>query len=86
MARQAAEFDFARSIRDIESLKVGMLTAVSEVYELMQDGYAGGEALGEALAGVVSSAVFLGEKLGISFDEMDRRVARKMENGRIARG
>lgn len=71
-------FDFAKNIREIETLKVGMLSAVCEVYELMQDVSGGNEALGEALAAVVCAAQALAGKVGLPPGEMERRVQQRM--------
>ena len=57
MMREPEDFDIARNIRDIEALKTGLLAGVTEVYQLMQDGGAGREALGEALARVLAEFI-----------------------------
>ncbi len=81
--REPEEFDIARSIREIETLKTGLLAGVSEVYQLMQDKETGREALGEALAGVMYSAVELAGRVGVSVDDLDRRVTRRMRARRL---
>ena len=77
------EFDFAKNIREIEALKAGLLAGVSEVYQLMQDNGTGREALGEALAGVMYSAVELASRVGVTMEDLDRKVTRRMRAKRL---
>ena len=79
MREQDSSFDFVKHIREIEEFKVGMLTAVSEVYELMQASSAAEDALGEALCGVVCSAMNLAQCLGISQEHLQRRIEQKLQ-------
>ena len=81
--REPDEFDIARNIREIESLKTGLLSGVSEVYQLMQQGGIGREALGEALAGIMFSAVELAGRVGVTVEDLDRRVTRRMKTKRM---
>ena len=77
------EFDIARNIREIEALKAGLLAGVSEVYQLMQDNCTGREALGEALAGIMYSAVELAGRVGVTMEDLDRKVTRRMRAKRL---
>jgi hypothetical protein len=81
--RDPEEFDIARNIREIESLKAGLLAGVSEVYQLMQDAGPGREALGEALAGIMFSTLELAGRVGVSVEDLDRRVTRRMRAKRL---
>jgi hypothetical protein len=83
MMREPDEFDIARNIREIESLKTGLLSGVSEVYQLMQQGGTGREALGEALAGIMFSTVELANRVGVTVEDLDRRVTRRMKVKRM---
>lgn len=83
MMREPEEFDIARNIREIESLKTGLLSGVSEVYQLMQQGGTGREALGEALAGIMFSTVELANRVGVTVEDLDRRVTRRMKVKRM---
>ncbi|MDD3242850.1 MAG: MazG-like family protein [Eubacteriales bacterium] len=74
------DFDFARNIRQIETLKVGMLSAVCEVYELMQNAPDGSEALGEALSAVIGTAQLLAQRVGLPRQELEKRVARRIRD------
>lgn len=76
--RQPEELDIARSIREIEAVKCGLLSGVSEVFELMQDTGTGREALGEALAGIMFTTMELAQKVGVTVDDLDRRVTRRL--------
>lgn len=80
------EFDIARNIREIEALKAGLLAGVSEVYQLMQDAGPGREAMGEALAGVVFNAMELAGRVGVTVEDLDRRVTRRMRAKRLDAG
>jgi hypothetical protein len=80
---EAEEFDIARNIREIEALKIGILAGVSEMYQLMQDGGAGREALGEALAGIMFSAMELAGRVGVTMEDLDRRVTRRIRAKRL---
>jgi hypothetical protein len=84
--RDPEEFDIARNIREIEALKAGLLAGVSEVYQLMQDAGSGHEALGEALAGIVYASMELAGRVGVSIDDLDRRVTRRMRAQRMGAG
>jgi hypothetical protein len=84
--REPEEFDIARNIREIEALKVGLLAGVSEVYQLMQNGGEGREALGEALAGVMFSTLELAGRVGVSMEDLDKRVTRRMREKRLHSG
>lgn len=81
--KEPVEYDITRNIREIETLKTGLLTGVSEIYQLMQENDTGREALGEALAGVMVSAVELAGRVGVSVDDLDRRVTRRMRAKRL---
>jgi hypothetical protein len=80
------EFDIARNIREIEALKAGLLAGVSEVYGLMQDAGSGREAMGEALAGIVFNAMELAGRVGVTVEDLDRRVTRRMREKRLGAG
>lgn len=84
--REPEEFDIARNIREIEALKTGLLSGVAEVYQLMQDGGAGREALGEALAGLMFHTMELAGRVGVTVDDLDRRVTRKIRAKRLSTG
>jgi hypothetical protein len=84
--RDPEEFDIARNIREIEALKAGLLAGTSEVYQLMQDAGSGREALGEALAGIMFSAMELAGRVGVTMDDLDRRVTRRMRAKRFGAG
>lgn len=75
-------FDFARNIREIEELKVGLLQAVSQVHEMMLDVPGGGEGLGEALSALISQARQLGGRVGLTQEDLERRVQARMRAGR----
>ena len=80
------EFDIARNIREIEALKTGLLSGVTEVFQLMQDGGSGREALGEALAGIMFTSLELAGRMGVSTEDLDRRVTRMMRTKRLNAG
>lgn len=80
------EFDIARNIREIEALKTGLLSGVTEVFQLMQDGGPGREALGEALAGVMFTSLELAGRMGVTTEDLDRRVTRMMRTKRLNAG
>lgn len=81
--RDPEEFDIARNIREIEALKAGLLAGVSEVYQLLQDAGSGQDALGEALAGVMFSTLELAGRVGVTVEDLDRRVTRRMRAKRM---
>ncbi len=83
MMREPDEFDIARNIRELELLKTGLLSGVSEVYQLMQQGNTGREALGEALAGIMVCSVELAARVGVPVEDLDRRVTRRMKGHRM---
>jgi hypothetical protein len=80
------EFDIARNIREIEALKTGLLAGVTEVFQLMQDGGTGREAMGEALAGVMFTSLELAGRVGVTTEDLDRRVTRMMRTKRLNAG
>ncbi len=84
--RKPEEFDVARNIKEIETLKTGLLSGVAEVYQLMQDGAAGREALGEALAGLMFNTLELASRVGVTVDDLDRRVTRRIRAKRLGTG
>ena len=84
--REPEEFDIARNIREIEALKTGLLAGVTEVYQLMQEGGSGREALGEALAGVMFNTLELAGRVGVTMDDLDRRVTRRIRAKRLGTG
>jgi len=84
--REPEEFDIARNIKEIEALKSGLLSSVAEVYQLMLDGAAGREALGEALAGLMFNTMELAGRVGVTMDDLDRRVTRKIRAKRLGAG
>lgn len=84
--REPEEFDIARNIREIEALKTGLLAGVSEVFQLMQDGGAGREALGESLAGIMFTTLELAGRVGVTTEDLDRRVTRRLRAKRLGTG
>lgn len=77
------EFDIAKNIREIEMLKAGLLSAVSDVFRLMLDGGSGREAMGEALAGVMVTSLDLAGRMGVTTEDLDRRVTRMLRAKRM---
>lgn len=82
--REPEEFDIARNIKEIEALKTTLLAGVAEVYQLMLDGGTGREALGEALAGIMFNTMELSGRVGVTVDDLDRRVTRRMRAKRLS--
>lgn len=83
MIREPDEFDIARNIRELETLKTALLSGVAEVYQLMGQGGNGRDALGEALAGVMYSTMELATRVGVPTEDLDRRITRRMKGRRM---
>lgn len=84
--RESEDFDIARNIREMEALKCSLLAEVSEVFQLMQDGGAGREAMGEALAGIMFTSMELAGRVGVTVEDLDRRVTRRIRAKRLSTG
>jgi hypothetical protein len=84
--REPEEIDIARNIREIEALKASLLAGVSEVYQLMQDAGSAHDALGEALASVMFNAMELAGRVGVSIEDLDKRVTRRVRAKRLGAG
>lgn len=84
--RESEDFDIARNIRDMEAMKCSLLAGVSEVFQLMQDSGAAREAMGEALAGIMFTSMELAGRLGVTVDDLDRRVTRRIRAKRLGTG
>lgn len=64
--------DILRKLRLIEGVKADLLTEVGNLYQAMARNQR--EAIGQALAQVIISAVVLGRRLGIDYPEMEEIV------------
>lgn len=83
MIREPDEFDIARNIRELETLKTALLSGVTEVYQLMGQGGNARDALGEALASIMFCTVELANRVGVPTEDLDRRVTRRMKGRRL---
>ena len=74
--------DIAGGIRIIEWLRCELLSSVAELGRLMLAGArAGQDALSDVLANIVMVTYLLGQRLGIPFDGIDRKVMAKVRLG-----
>jgi hypothetical protein len=76
--RNTSELDIASNIRQIEMLKCDLLCGVSQLYQLMQEGSCGTDALGEAIAGIMFEALQLSDTLGVPLEALDKKVTRML--------
>jgi len=74
--------DIAGGIRIIEWLRCELLSSVAELGRLMLTGaQAAQDALADVLANIVMVSYLLAQRLGISFDSIDHKVAAKVRLG-----
>ncbi|MBS4534413.1 MazG-like family protein [Clostridium sp. D2Q-14] len=76
------DIDITKNIRVIEWLKSELLTTVSSLFTLLYKGLKEGqEAILEVLANIIFVTYLLAKRLGISFDEIDKKVESKVKLG-----
>ncbi|NBI06560.1 hypothetical protein D3Z33_06760 [Senegalia massiliensis] len=74
--------DITKNIRVIEWLKIEILNSVSLLFNLLYKGVKEGqEALLDCLANIILVTYLLGKRLGLSFEEIDNKVEKKVKLG-----
>lgn len=83
MAREK-EFDIAKNVRLIDWLKSELLTSVADLFKLLSSGIKGSqEAIADCIASIILAAYLLGKRLGIQFEQVDRKLEGKIRLGII---
>lgn len=83
MAREK-EFDIAKNVRLIDWLKSELLTSVADLFKLLSSGIKGSqEAIADCIASIILAAYLLGKRLGIQFEQIDRKLEGKIRLGII---
>lgn len=82
MGFNKGNIDITKNIRVIEWLKSELLTTVSSLFSLLVKGVKDGqEAILDVLANIILVTYLLGKRLGLSFEDIDSKVQRKVKLG-----
>jgi hypothetical protein len=77
------DFNITKNVRMIEWLKAELVTSVGTLFKAMVKNSEG--AMLEAIAALITGCYFLGKRLGLTYQEMDATVERRLRSQQLRR-
>jgi len=78
MTRSTQEIDIAGNIRLIEWLKAEIINGVASLFRALLKNSQ--DLTTEALANIITACYFLGERVGLSFEDVDTRIVSRLKS------
>ena len=83
MEKFYGEIDITKKIMNIEYLKSEMLTSVADIYKILSMGINPdlNMEIRDELSKVISISYILGRKIGVSYSDIDKKIAQTLKEG-----